>query len=98
MTTASASPTSIETPVQGVTALESTTKVGGGRRITKRLYKCSNGWSLGARRGGVLHLADDDTWEIFVLDPMGIANGEPAGFVTDATMDKAVARLAGWFQ
>lgn len=70
--------------------------------ITERLYICGNGWQLGARRGGRLHLADNDTWEIFVLDARGITNcrddgtPETVGFVDEATLQRAVRRLARW--
>jgi hypothetical protein len=91
-------PVRIDSPVPGVAALQSFAKAANGNKITKRLYRCPNGWSLGARRGGYLHLADADTWEIFVLDPRGIVCGDPAGFVTDDMLARAVARLAAWFE
>lgn len=64
--------------------------------ITERLYTCPNGWQLGARRGGRLHLADATTWEIFVLNSWGIAVGESVGWVDEPTLERAVERLAAW--
>lgn len=100
-------PTQAPCAIPGVTLLERSGRAtlpadpfGGLRardRVTQRLYRCANGWSLGARRGGRLHLAGDDTWEVFVLDPMGVIEGEPKGFVDEATLETAVRRLAGWF-
>lgn len=70
--------------------------------ITERLYTCPNGLQLAARRGGRAHLADQDTWEIFVLDAWGIAGRTPdgmpdsVGWVDEATLARAVERLSGW--
>ena len=64
-----------------VTMREATRK-GARGPITERLYECSNGLAVGARRGGALHLAGKDSWEVFT-----IVNGVPresAGYVTDA--------------
>lgn len=65
--------------------------------ITERLYRCANGLQLGARRGGRLHLADGNTWEIFTLDAKGIAIGQSSGFVSEEVLNRAVRRLASWF-
>ena len=63
--------------------------------VVERLYRCPNGLSLGARRGGPLHLADDDTWEIFTFYE-GIPYGRSVGWVTDEQLQRAVERLAAW--
>jgi hypothetical protein len=62
-----------------------------GRLITERLYDCGDGWSVAARRGGPLDLADDDSWEVVVL--MGaVVYGAAAGFVTEQELAWAVDR------
>lgn len=65
--------------------------------ITERLYTCPNGLQLGARRGGRLHLADEHTWEAFVLDERGIVVGESVGWVTEAELERLVDALANWW-
>jgi hypothetical protein len=78
-----------------VDLLETRKRRGASTRV-ERLYRCANGWSLGAVRGGPLDLADEGSWEIFVLDSRGIVCGDSAGFVSDETLAGAVERLARW--
>ncbi len=105
---------SIPCDVPGVTALEGHRKGTlpfdfEGREsardvVTERLYICANGLSLGARRGGRLHLAGAceahpdgaDTWEIFTFDERGVRYGASVGWVDEATLQRAVRRLARW--
>lgn len=81
--------------VPGVTARERVKK-GSSCTITERLYECPNGWALGVRRGGPLHLANEQTWELFVLTPWRTASGRPVGFVDDLTVEHAIRRLAAF--
>jgi hypothetical protein len=67
-----------------------------GETHVERLYRCPNGWSVGAVRGGPLVLAEHDSWEVFTLDPLGIVCGDSVGFVSDETLRLAVERLASW--
>jgi hypothetical protein len=67
-----------------------------GETHVERLYRCPNGWSLGAVRGGPLVLASQDSWEVFTLDPLGVVCGRSVGFVSDETLRLAVERLASW--
>ena len=94
--TPTAAPQSIESLIEGVTALERKfrSKAHGGS-VTQRLYTCPNGLSLGARRGGALHQADEKTWEVFTMAD-GIVYGAHVGWVTDAQLAVAVERLAAW--
>lgn len=77
-------------PLEGLT---SETEAAGRDHITERLYRCTNGLQLGARRGGRLHGADATTWEIFVLSSNSVLVGAPVGFVTDEQLEQAVVRL-----
>ena len=80
-------------PIAGVIRAREVCRQSHGWAITERLYECADGWSLGVRRGGPLHLADESTWEMFVLDH-GLAHGDPVGYVTDEQLTRAVNRLA----
>lgn len=84
----------LDCPVPGVVARQCRRRH---RAITiqQRLYECPNGLALGARRGGPLHAADERTWEIFLFD-RGVPYGESVGMVDEATLERAVRRLAAW--
>lgn len=68
-----------------------------GDTLTKRIYQCANGWGLGARRGGRLHVADAGSWEVFAVDPSGMPVPPSVGYVSDQALDSAVDRLASWW-
>ncbi len=78
------------------TVMTETRKRRRGETHVERLYRCPNGWSLGAVRGGPLVLAGQDSWEVFTLDPLGVVCGASVGFVSDETLRLAVERLASW--
>lgn len=84
----------LDCSIPGVVKAQQTRRRLDGRTFEERLYECANGWALGARRGGPLHMAGEDTWEIFVLTPQRIANGKPGGWVDEPTLERAVRRLA----
>ncbi len=64
---------------------------------TERLYRCANGYGLGAIKGGALTLGSDEApWEIFVLAPEGVCVGESVGFLTEAQVEAAAVKLAAW--
>lgn len=73
--------------------------------IEERLYTCPNGWSLGARRGGRLHMAGEcpahpdgaGTWEVFTLDPRGVACGGAIGYIGEEQLERLVIRLRDWW-
>lgn len=67
-----------------------------GQLIVERMYRCPNGWALGARRGGPLHLADAQSWEIFAIRPDGLPIQPSTGFVDDAALARRVSELAAW--
>ena len=89
-------PAPIPCSVPGVIALATVTRYDG-RTIERRRYTAEGtGLSLGARRGGALHMAGADTWEIFTIAPNGIPYGEPVGWVDEATLESALRGLAAW--
>lgn len=95
--TTSTQPHPIPAP-EGMTGLEKQFRSkANGDLVTQRLYQRADGLALGARRGGPLHLADADTWEIFTMCN-GIVYGEPVGWVTEERLQSAIARLAAWGQ
>jgi hypothetical protein len=78
-----------------VELLENPTCRAGQTRI-QRLYRCPNGLSLGAVRGGPVDLAGDESWEVVVFDERGIVTSDSTGFVPDETLATIVGRLAQW--
>lgn len=95
-TNTTAAATQLACGIAGVREALETNRRKAGVDIVQRLYRCDNGWQLGARRGGPLDLADEDSWEIFVLDERGVVSGESAGWVSDETLALAVQRLTGY--
>lgn len=90
-------PTEKPCNIPGVTRLLETRQKRSGLVLVQRLYQCENGWSLAAKQGGPLDLADgNDSWEVVVLDDRNIVEGQSAGFASDETLATAVARLAAW--
>jgi hypothetical protein len=88
-------PRRLRVRVQGVTGAKQTRERVGGRQVEQRLYECANGYWLGARRGGVLHLAvEGRSWEVFTLDRRRVPIGGSAGFVDDAGLARLLKKLA----
>lgn len=64
--------------------------------VEQRLYECPNGFSLACRRGGPLHLADEESWEVTTMRGRVAVIGRPVGWVPDRAIERLVARLATW--
>jgi hypothetical protein len=94
--TALGTPSPLACDIPGVVRAQQSRR-GKGFRVEERLYECANGLALGARRGGPLHLADADSWEVFTLDerrlPIG---GHAVGWIGEEQLLRLVKRLAEW--
>lgn len=87
--------TDLRCATPGVCARQSRQRYGG-LTIENRLYECANGLTLAARRGGMLHLAGADSWEVNVFTRHMVPTGEPVGWVSEEALARAVDRLAAW--
>ena len=75
-------PRRLRVRVQGVTGARQTRERVDGRQVEQRLYECANGYWLGARRGGLLHRAEEGkSWEVFTMDRRQVPIGGSAGFI-----------------
>lgn len=88
-------PRPLPCPVKHVRARQNVRR-GGGFTVEERVYECGNGLALGVRRGGPLHLADKETWEVVVLTPQRVVNGTSATYVTEDQLLDMVHRLSRW--